>query len=397
MSVDNVSEFHARILELNGGEWFHFEPHLAALYRAILRPGSVAVDGGANIGLHALQMAQAVRPNGLVVAIEPVMESRERLDSRRREEQIPGEVIRVLPYGLSNAAGEAEFFQVLDPIQHELSGLRNRDILTNHQVKRIHIELTTLDTLCRDLHRLDFLKLDLEGAEMDALRGGRRTLSRFRPVVALEQSQDSPVYFGYTWDDLLEYFASLQYEVYDLFGLRYTGAEMLDHCAVWDFVGLPAEYPNKDALFLAVRRSMQVKGVLPPDAGVSRQLNCSGVALACCLDSVGGVINPGADAFIHVADGRSIEIWGWAVDQQGMIPAGGVDIVIDNELYSAVYGEERRDVAEHLKSHACRDSGFCLTLRPGTLAQGRHVVSLRVVAHDQRSYYQGPQVALMVD
>jgi hypothetical protein len=40
-------QFHARVLALNGGKWFNFEPHLASLYNAVLRPNAVAVDGGA--------------------------------------------------------------------------------------------------------------------------------------------------------------------------------------------------------------------------------------------------------------------------------------------------------------------------------------------------------------
>jgi FkbM family methyltransferase len=248
-------------LELNGGVWFNFEPHLAALYCAILRPGAITVDGGANIGIHALQMAAAVSPGGLVIAIEPVPELVQRLDQRRREHGMPEGLIRLVQYGLSSAPGEADFYQVLHPVEHEFSGLRNRHFIKDHQVQKIRVSLTTLDAVCADLPRLDFVKLDLEGAEMDALRGGRRTLERFRPIVSLEQDQYSPQYFGYTWENLLEYFASLRYEVYDLFGLRYTEAAMLDLCAVWDFIGVPAECADVSSLFDAVRRSMAAAGV----------------------------------------------------------------------------------------------------------------------------------------
>jgi len=400
-----IRDFHQRILELNGGAWFDFEPHLVAFYCAILRPGSIALDGGANVGLHTLPMAQAVLPDGLVVAIEPVPEMRQQLQTRLHEYQLPENLTRLVSYGLSSTAGEADFYQVLDPDQHPLSGLRNRFFLKHDQVKQIRVELTTLDAVCQDLNRLDFVKLDLEGAEMDALRGGRQTLESFRPVVAIEQDQYSPQYFNYTWEQLFDYFASLRYEIYDLFGLHYTEPAMFDQCAVWDFVGLPAEYPHKQGLFEAVRRSMRNSGVRldpanpadQPSAGVSPNLRCSELQSACVLDCLGSVGSPGAQESIHVAGDSELRFSGWAVDEHHNSAAIGVDVVIDEVPYAAIYGGYRMDVANHFKNLDCQNSGFLLLLAPGTLTQGEHTVSLRAISHDRQSYYQGPTIKFTVD
>jgi FkbM family methyltransferase len=264
IASSQARKFHARVLELNGGKWFNFEPHLASLYKAVLRPGSVAVDGGANIGLHTLQMALAVSPGGLVIAVEPVPELRARLEERREEHGIPPQLIQIVPSGLSDKAGTAEFFQVTDGPQHELSGLKYRHFLEKHSVRKIEVPLTTLNSICAYLQRLDYVKLDVEGAELPALHGGFETLQKFRPVVSIEQDQYSPKYFGYSWQDLSDYFNALKYEVYDLFGIRYSDPEMFNLCAVWDFVGLPAEYPAKEYVFDAVRQSMKQSGVRLP-------------------------------------------------------------------------------------------------------------------------------------
>jgi FkbM family methyltransferase len=401
--TSNLRDFHARVLELNGGVWFSFEPHLAALYGAVLQPGSIAVDGGANIGLHTLRMAQAVLPGGLVIAVEPVPESLAQLDARRLENNIPEDLIRRLLCGLSKTAGEADFYQVIDPRQHELSGLHDRHCLQNKQVKKIRVELTTLDTICKNLDRLDFLKLDLEGAELDALRGGALTMRRFRPVVTLEQDQLSRQYFGYTWDELLGYFASLNYELYDLFGLHYTEPSMLELCAVWDFVGLPAEYPGKDALFHAVRSSMELSGAKFPHSsltrlmpGISPNLELSVLTPACALDYIGSVPDPWAAESVYVSGDQEIRFLGWAIDEVNKTTAGGVDLMIDQTLYSAYYGGERMDVAEHFANMAYQATGYLLVLTPGTLPKGPHVVSMRVISRDKASYYQGPTVEFTV-
>jgi len=405
--LSKIRDFHRQVFELNRGEWFVFDQHLPALYLAILQPGSIAVDGGANMGLHTLQMAQAVRPGGLVIAIEPVKESLALLDARWLEYRMPEDVIRRVPYGLSSAAGEAEFYQVIDPALHPLSGLRNRHFLEDWQIRKIRVELTTLDILCKNLDRLDFLKLDLEGAEMDALRGGMQTLERFRPVVAFEQDQSSPQYYGYTWDQLFAYFASLNYQVYDLFGLHYTEPSLLDDCAVAEFVGVPAEYPDKDALFGPVRRSLELAGAtIPPThsavnsavppAGISPNLKPSGAVSRCMLDLIGSVHNPLAQQPVHVSGHKGIRFSGWAVDEPNQSAAGGVDLVINQIPYRAFYGWQRMDVAAHFKHMAYQASGYLLDLPPGMLPNGKHVVSLRIISYDKTSYYQGPTVEFTV-
>jgi FkbM family methyltransferase len=257
-----VRELHAQILRLNGGNWFGFEPHVAALYRRILRAGAVALDGGANLGKHTVQMAAAVAPGGLVIALEPVPKLRAELERRLAVQKGSHKrSVRVLPLGLSDHLGESKFFQVTNEAQHELSGLVNRHWLRDYPVKEILVSLTTIDAVCANLERLDFIKLDIEGAEMDALRGGRKTVARFRSVIAFEQDQFSPQYFNYTWQDLVDYFDSLEYEVYDLFGCPYPDASMLSSCAVWDFVALPKEFRGKLEIFQALRRSMIDAGV----------------------------------------------------------------------------------------------------------------------------------------
>ncbi len=262
VSSPEAREFHRSVLEKNGGAWFSFETHLVSLYSFILRPGSIALDGGANVGQHTLQMISAVSPGGLVIAAEPVPELRAQLVASLEQNHVSPASIRVVPAGLWDQPGESEFFQVTNQAQHELSGLKNRHWLDPYPVKKINVPLTTIDAICADLPRLDFLKLDIEGAEMHALRGGRGTVEKFQPVISFEQDQFSPQYFGYTWQDLLNYFGSLEYEVYDMFGVQYTDAGAFHGCAVWDFVAVPARLRAKKAMFNAVRRSMIKAGVL---------------------------------------------------------------------------------------------------------------------------------------
>jgi FkbM family methyltransferase len=261
LSPSEAREFHARVLQLNGGSWFGFEPYVETLYQSILRPGSVALDGGANIGLHALPMARAVSPIGQVIALEPVPELLAKLEARRQQLGIAAHLLRIIPFGLGAHESDADFYQVTEGPQHELSGLCNRHWLNGYKVKTIQVHLTTIDNVCVNLPRLDFLKLDIEGGEFAALCGGRKSVEKFRPVISFEQDQFSPQYFKYTWQELFDYFKSLKYVIYDLFGVHYTDASMFYPCAVWDFVAFPSESGAITKTLQGIRRSMLEAGV----------------------------------------------------------------------------------------------------------------------------------------
>jgi FkbM family methyltransferase len=59
-----------------------------------------------------------------------------------------------------------------------------------------YIDLTTIDSVVEELRleKVDFLKMDIEGAEVEALKGARRTIERFRPVIALGTEHTADIY-----------------------------------------------------------------------------------------------------------------------------------------------------------------------------------------------------------
>jgi len=66
---------------------------------------------------------------------------------------------------------------------------------------------------------LSFIKLDLEGGEYDALRGGRDTLLRYKPLVIFEYApKAAPTNYGYLPNAFFELGRELGYGVYDVWG-----------------------------------------------------------------------------------------------------------------------------------------------------------------------------------
>lgn len=148
--------------------WGEWEPSETALLRRLLAPGDVFADAGANIGYYSLLAARLVGPRGGVVAFEPVPETARRL---RENVALNGfGNVTVHELALSDREGLVRIRRV---------DARNigRDTISPAARAEASFEVRSarLDDLLDGPVRL--LKLDLEGAEMLALRGFERGLA----------------------------------------------------------------------------------------------------------------------------------------------------------------------------------------------------------------------------
>lgn len=198
-------------------------------YSRLLAADSIALDGGANTGWHTFGMAK-LTTSGHVYAVEPLPVLLAIL--RQRAAKIE-DIVTVVDAALSDHEGQAEFtyFDGPDPAHpnypHWNAGLSAliapaRHLAMSHQT--IKVKLTTIDILFSLLpSRLDFIKLDLEGAEYHALKGGLRTISRLRPFIVFEDGGPSiGALYGYSAAQFAAMVAALDYELCDALGDRYT-------------------------------------------------------------------------------------------------------------------------------------------------------------------------------
>jgi hypothetical protein len=80
------------------------------------------------------------------------------------------------------------------------------------------IQLKVFDSLFFDkLERLDFIKIDIEGAELPALKGMLKTITKFKPQILIEISSETIKNTNYEFEELLEFFEKLNYQAYSLF------------------------------------------------------------------------------------------------------------------------------------------------------------------------------------
>lgn len=144
--------------------------------------GQIVLDAGANVGLFTRAALDAGAK--LVVAIEPVPANVEALKRNFSAEIAEGRVV-VYPKGVWNAEDTLEMY-LYSESQLDSFTMTSRPESVSAP-KRVALPLTTIDALVRELNlpRVDFIKMDIEGAEKQALEGGAETLRRYRPRLAV--------------------------------------------------------------------------------------------------------------------------------------------------------------------------------------------------------------------
>lgn len=150
-----------------------------------LPAGGVVLDIGGNIGAVTLYLAAKVGSDGLVVAYEPDTANLEVFRSNLTANGSPRQV-QLVPKGVFDREGVLEFFAGGNYTSSFLKTNYVENGAGKYQV--VNIPVTTLDAEAArlGLTRLDFIKMDVEGAEVAALRGARQTLTRFHPQIIVE-------------------------------------------------------------------------------------------------------------------------------------------------------------------------------------------------------------------
>ena len=158
-----------------------YEPKIAEVFNRHVKPGMSVIDIGANIGYFTMLLASLVEPSGLVVAVEPNPENIKLLEASRRVNGF-GQVLVI-----QAAAGRHTGLLALN-VSHS-NGMAG-DLPSN--VDAIFaarpVPCFALDTILPQDRRINLVKIDTEGAELNALIGLSETIDRDRPVIVSEFS-----------------------------------------------------------------------------------------------------------------------------------------------------------------------------------------------------------------
>jgi len=147
-----------------------------------LQPGNTVMDIGANIGLFAVVMGRTVGQAGVVIAFDPVPSNIVRLKSNLNENGISAAAVYELALGSTNEQMELKMsddtaYASIHKVEHDLG---------NGQV--IQVSVKRLDDVWHERGRpaISFIKMDVEGAELEVIKGGEAMLSECHPTMLIE-------------------------------------------------------------------------------------------------------------------------------------------------------------------------------------------------------------------
>lgn len=173
-----------------------YDEQTLAVMQRVLRADSNAIDVGCHEGVVLKQMLRR-SPRGVHHAFEPLPAFAEGL----RRAFAGNRSVHVHEVALSDREGEATFTHVVTNPGY--SGLKQRRYdRPDETLREIRVRTARLDDVLPKDHRVDFVKIDVEGAELLVLRGAIETLRRCRPTMVFEHGPGAADCYGARPEDL---------------------------------------------------------------------------------------------------------------------------------------------------------------------------------------------------
>lgn len=157
------------------------------LIQSFLKPNDVFIDVGANLGMHTLAAARAMQGRGRIIAFEP-FEPTQRLLAKSIWMNGFSEMTEIHQAAVSNHGGHQTLFLGATSGHHSLFPLTTPSSLAPQPVE---VPLVRLDDVVPDSTKVDLIKIDVEGAELDVLESAR-------PIIASNPSIALIVEFGFS-------------------------------------------------------------------------------------------------------------------------------------------------------------------------------------------------------
>ena len=172
----------------------------------LLNDGDTIIDIGANIGWYSMTAAHLFK-SSKIIAFEPVPDTFAGLRKNLELNQHPN--IEIYNLGLGDRDGELTFF-----VSGSTSVSSSSANITNDTgAKEIVCKVTTLDKFVSEktISKIDFIKCDVEGAELFVFKGAQSVIKEHLPVVFSEMLRKWSAVFNYHPNDIINLFRSLGY------------------------------------------------------------------------------------------------------------------------------------------------------------------------------------------
>lgn len=187
-------------LSING----EFEPMETSIVKKMVKKGDYVIDIGANIGYYTLIMAKLVGETGKVFAFEPDPNNFELL--KKNVEYNGYKNVVLFNQAVSNENGTLKLY-------YTQNGSISRTFDAGDGRQTMDIQAVRLDDVIKE--KIDFIKIDIEGFEIMAMKGAYNILNTYHPTVISEFTPRDIAKLGFKAKDYLRMYELLGYDIYD--------------------------------------------------------------------------------------------------------------------------------------------------------------------------------------
>ena len=189
MSIRQLIKFFAVSLKLPLTQNLAYDIYTRKIMEAVLRPDSNCIDIGCHLG-EIMDDILKFAPDGRHFAFEPLPHLHQHLIRK-----YTGKKIEIFPVALFDKKGETTFNYVVNAPAY--SGIRKRHYdIPDAEISELTVQTDLLDNLIPGDLQVDFIKIDVEGAEFPVLKGGVNMIKRCRPTIIFEFGIGAADYYG---------------------------------------------------------------------------------------------------------------------------------------------------------------------------------------------------------
>ena len=195
----------------NSPEHYHqIELMIQGAATQIVKHGDTAIDVGSNFLFHSTHLIDLVGANGKVLAFEPLIRLNEYSHEYIQQHNVTNLALHNI--ALSNFTGTSKFYE--NTSSDGFSGLRKTQFEHNSlhtTYKELLVSVDQLDNFADHIHNLSFVKIDVEGNELNVLLGGEKVIDQYHPVIACEVCDYFLNIYEQSKSDLLSWMKSHEY------------------------------------------------------------------------------------------------------------------------------------------------------------------------------------------
>lgn len=185
----------------------HYEKEDGAMLLRLVDDGMTFFDIGANLGWYGLHVAR-IFPKSRVFAFEPIPKTYSYLQRNIAHNQLSN--MRAYNFGLSDQAGEHVFY-----VNPKIMGAASSSALNGSEGQPLECKVRRLDDVAAELDtRIDFIKADVEGAELFVFRGGINIIKECKPVIFAEMLRKHAATFHYHPNDIIKLLGEIGYKCF---------------------------------------------------------------------------------------------------------------------------------------------------------------------------------------